>query len=195
MKELDRIDRAILNILQDDAATPLREIAERVHSSVATCQRRIAQLRASGVLLKDVALVDRVQAGRPLTVFVSVELDHQNSAILQQFEAQMRREPDVMSCYEVAGEFDFMLIVTAASMEAYHEFTRRVFTSNNNVINVKSLFAMNCSKFETIARTLRLPRRRRKPRKPSMPAPPNWALGPCASRACVPTSTNVTTAP
>jgi len=96
-----------------------------------------------------VALVDRVQVGLPLTVFVSVELSHQNSAILQQFEAQMRQEPDVMSCYEVAGEFDFMLIVTSASMDAYHEFTRRVFTSNNNVINVKSLFAMNCSKFET----------------------------------------------
>ncbi|MGO4380150.1 Lrp/AsnC family transcriptional regulator [Pseudoduganella sp. RAF53_2] len=149
MRELDRIDRAILNILQEDAATPLREIAERVHSSVATCQRRVAQLRESGVLLKDVALVDRVQVGLPLTVFVSVELSHQNSAILQQFEAQMRQEPDVMSCYEVAGEFDFMLIVTSASMDAYHEFTRRVFTSNNNVINVKSLFAMNCSKFET----------------------------------------------
>lgn len=149
MRELDRIDRAILNILQDDAATPLREIAERVHSSLATCQRRIAALRASGVLLKDVALVDRVQAGRPLTVFVSVELNHQNTGILQRFEAQMRQEPDVMSCYEVAGEFDFMLIVTAASMEAYHDFTRRVFTSNNNVVNVKSLFAMNCSKFET----------------------------------------------
>lgn len=149
MKELDRIDREILNILQQNAATPLREIAEKVHSSVATCQRRIAQLRASGVLLKDVALVDRVLAGMPLTVFVSVELEHQNSAILKLFEARMRDEPLVMSCYEVAGEFDFMLIVTAPSMEAYHEFTRRVFTSNNNVINVKSLFAMNCSKFET----------------------------------------------
>jgi len=149
MRELDRIDRGILNILQEDASTPLREIAERVHSSVATCQRRIEKLRADGVLVKAVALVDRVAAGRPLTVFVSVELEKQNTDILKQFEHRMRSEPEVMSCYEVAGEFDFHMIVTVESMEEYSVFTRRVFTSHNNVINVKSLFAMNCSKFET----------------------------------------------
>lgn len=147
--ELDRLDTQILNILQDDASVPLRTLAGMVHASVATCQRRIAQLRASGILIKDVALVDRVRVGRPLTAFVSVELDQQNTALLKMFESLMRGEDDVMACYEVAGEFDFMLVVTAASMEAYHEFTRRVFTSNNNVRNYKSLFAMNCAKFET----------------------------------------------
>ncbi|SFU95351.1 Lrp/AsnC family transcriptional regulator [Pseudoduganella namucuonensis] len=147
--ELDRLDTQILNILQDDAGVPLRTLAGMVHASVATCQRRIAQLRASGILIKDVALVDRVRVGRPLTAFVSVVLDQQNTALLKMFESLMRAEEDVMACYEVAGEFDFMLVVTAASMESYHEFTRRVFTSNNNVRNYKSLFAMNCAKFET----------------------------------------------
>jgi Lrp/AsnC family leucine-responsive transcriptional regulator len=146
---LDRLDTQILNILQDDASVPLRTLAQQVHASVATCQRRIAQLRASGILLKDVALVDRVRVGRPLTIFVQVVLDQQNTALLKQFEALMRGEPDVMACYEVAGEFDFMLVVTAASMESYHELTRRLFTSINNVRNYKSLFAMNCAKFET----------------------------------------------
>jgi Lrp/AsnC family leucine-responsive transcriptional regulator len=65
------------------------------------------------------------------------------------FESLMREEPDVSACYEVAGEFDFMLVVTAVSMEAFQAFTRRVFTSTNNVGNYKSLLAMNCSKFET----------------------------------------------
>lgn len=146
---LDRLDTQILNILQDDASVPLRTLAQQVHASVATCQRRIAQLRASGILLKDVALVDRVRVGRPLTIFVQVVLDQQNTALLKQFEALMRGEPDVMACYEVAGEFDFMLVVTAVSMESYHDLTRRLFTSNNNVRNYKSLFAMNCAKFET----------------------------------------------
>lgn len=146
---LDRLDTQILNILQEDASVPLRTLAQRVHASVATCQRRIAQLRASGILLKDVALVDRVRVGRPLTIFVQVELDQQNTALLKQFEALMRGEADVMACYEVAGEFDFMLVVTAASMESYHDLTRRLFTSINNVRNYKSLFAMNCAKFET----------------------------------------------
>ena len=147
--ELDRIDIQILNLLQEDAAMPLRRIAELVHASTATCQRRIAQLRANGILIKEVALVDRVRVGRPLTAFVTVQLEQQNTALLKMFESLMREEPDVMACYEVAGEYDFMLVVTAVSMEAFQAFTRRVFTSNNNVANYKSLLAMNCAKFET----------------------------------------------
>jgi Lrp/AsnC family leucine-responsive transcriptional regulator len=71
---LDRLDVRILNLLQENAATPLRVLATEANASVATCQHRIAQLRADGVLLKEVAIVDRMRAGRPLTVFVSVEL-------------------------------------------------------------------------------------------------------------------------
>lgn len=146
---LDRLDVDILNLLQHDATIPIRLLAARVHSSPATCQRRIAQLRQSGVLLKQVAIVDRLKVGRPLTVFVSVELDKQNDALLRNFEQKMAAQADVMACYEVSGEFDFMLVVNAASMAQYHAFTREVFSSNNNVRNFKSTFAMNCAKFET----------------------------------------------
>jgi Lrp/AsnC family leucine-responsive transcriptional regulator len=146
---LDRLDIQILNLLQQDATVPLRTLADRVHVSPATCQRRIAQLKADGVLLKEVAIVDRLRVGRPLTVFVSVELDKQNDALLRNFEKKVAAEGDVMACYEVSGEFDFLLIVNSASMERYHAFTREVFSSNNNVRNFKSTFAMNCSKFET----------------------------------------------
>jgi len=146
---LDRLDTQILNVLQEDAALSIRTLADRVHSSPATCQRRIAQLRQTGVLLKEVAIVDRLRVGRPLTIFVSVELDKQNDALLRNFETKMAAECDVMACYEVSGEFDFLLIVNSPSMEQYHAFTREVFSSNNNVRNFKSTFAMNCSKFET----------------------------------------------
>ena len=146
---MDALDRHILDLLQQDASLPMRTLAERVNSSPATCQRRVAQLRASGILLKQVVIVDRLRVGRPLTVFVSVELDKQNDALLRQFEQRMLAEPDVMACYEVSGEFDFLLVVNSASMARYHAFTREVFSSNHNVRNFKSTFAMNCSKFET----------------------------------------------
>ncbi|WKB51793.1 Lrp/AsnC family transcriptional regulator [Eleftheria terrae] len=146
---LDRLDLQILDLLQQDATLSMRALAERVHSSPATCQRRIAQLRAEGFLLKQVALLDRQRLGRPLTVFVSAELAQQNDALLRQFERRMAAEEDVMACYEVAGEFDFLLVVNAASMEQYHRFTRSAFASHHNVRNFKSTFAMNCSKFET----------------------------------------------
>jgi Lrp/AsnC family leucine-responsive transcriptional regulator len=146
---LDTLDVALLNLLQRDASAPMRSLAERVGTSPATCQRRIAQLRESGVLQRQVAIVDRRLVGRPLTVFVSVELDKQNAALLTQFEKRMLAEEAVMACYEIAGEFDFLLIVSAESMEQYHAFTREAFSSNHNVRNFKSMFAMNCSKFET----------------------------------------------
>lgn len=146
---LDALDVQILNLLQTDASLPLRELAEQVNSSTATCQRRLAQLRADGYLRKQVVLLNRKLVGQVLTVFVSVEMAQQNDALLRMFEMKMQQEDDVMACYEVSGEFDFMLIVTASSMDTYHGFTRRVFTSANNVRNFKSNFAMNCSKFET----------------------------------------------
>ena len=69
--------------------------------------------------------------------------------MLRNFEKKMSAEGDVMACYEISGEFDFLLIVNSPSMESFHAFTRDVFSSNNNVRNFKSMFAMNCSKFET----------------------------------------------
>jgi Lrp/AsnC family leucine-responsive transcriptional regulator len=146
---LDTLDVALLDLLQRDASTPMRALADLLKTSPATCQRRIAQLRESGVLQRQVAIVDRRLVGRPLTVFVSVELGQQNAALLTQFEQRMAAEEAVMACYEVSGEFDFLLIISAESMEQYHAFTRAAFSSNNNVRNFKSMFAMNCSKFET----------------------------------------------
>lgn len=146
---LDALDTALLDLLQRDATLPVRTLADRVGSSPATCQRRIAQMRDSGVLQRQVAIVDPQLVGRPLTVFVSVELDKQNAALLTQFEQRMAAEDSVMACYEVSGEFDFLLIVTAESMAQYHAFTREVFSSNHNVRNFKSMFAMHCSKLET----------------------------------------------
>lgn len=146
---LDALDAALLELLQRDASLPVRMLAERVGSSPATCQRRIAQMRESGVLQRQVVLVDRAKVGRPLTVFVSVELEKQNAALLRQFEQRMAAAEEVMACYEVSGEFDFLLVVSAESMEKYHAFTRELFSSLNNVRNFKSTFAMNCSKFET----------------------------------------------
>jgi Lrp/AsnC family transcriptional regulator, leucine-responsive regulatory protein len=146
---LDALDRALLDRLQRDAAQPIRALADQLGSSPATCQRRIAALRERGLLQRQVALVDRVRLGRPLTVFVSVELAQQNAALLTQFEQRMAAEEAVMACYEVSGEFDFLLIVHAASMADYHAFTREVFASHLNIRNFKSMFAMNCSKFET----------------------------------------------
>lgn len=95
--QLDKLDRDILNILQQDATLPLKELAEKVHSSVATCQRRIQLLTEKGVITKQVAVVSPKAVGRGISVFVMVEMDNQHSRFQELFERKMRQETDVVS--------------------------------------------------------------------------------------------------
>lgn len=100
---LDRLDTQILGPLQEDASLPIRGVAGNAGSSPATCQRRVAGMRESGVILKQVAIVDRFLVGRPLTVFVSIELEKPNAALLNAFAQKMSAQEDTMTCYEVSG--------------------------------------------------------------------------------------------
>ncbi|MEN6669950.1 Lrp/AsnC family transcriptional regulator [Psychrobacter sp. B38] len=147
--ELDDIDKAILNLLQDDATLPLKTVSERVHVSVATAQRRIQMLLSNGVITKQVAIVNPNKVGYGLTAVVMIEMERSNTSMQQRFERLMDAQPQVMSCYEVSGDFDFMLMVNAKNMSDYHRFTRRLLTYENNVRNFKSQFVMNFTKSGT----------------------------------------------
>lgn len=149
MHELDDLDRKILNALQTDASVPLKTLADELCSSVATCQRRINRMIEQNVIIKQVALVNPIAVGRALSVFVSVSILSQNLEKQEQFINAMNQEPDVISCYEISGEFDYILLVHAIDMLDYHQFTRRALTEQNNVRGYKSEFVMNSNKVET----------------------------------------------
>ena len=149
MIALDKLDREILNVLQQDATVPLKELAEKVNSSVATCQRRIQSLTEQGVITKQVAVVSPKAVGRTISVFVMVEMDNQHSYYQEQFEWKMRLKSDVVSCYEISGDYDFMLLMHVKDMESYHAFTRRVLTGEYHVRTFKSLFVMNFTKADS----------------------------------------------
>ena len=149
MIALDKLDREILNVLQQDATVPLKELAEKVNSSVATCQRRIQSLTEQGVITKQVAVVSPKAVGRTISVFVMVEMDNPHSYSQEQFERKMRLESDVVSCYEISGDYDFMLLMHVKDMESYHAFTRRVLTGEYHVRTFKSLFVMNFTKADS----------------------------------------------
>lgn len=146
---LDHTDKAILNLLQDDATLPLKMIAEQVHVSIATAQRRVQQLIEAGVISKQVAIVDPNKVGYGLTAFVMIEMERSNTSMQHRFERLMREQSQVMSCYEVSGDFDFLLVVNAKNMSDYHQFTRDTLTYENNVRNFKSQFVMNFTKSGT----------------------------------------------
>lgn len=149
MQTLDKLDRNILNVLQQDAMIPLKELSEKVNSSVATCQQRVQALTDSGVITKRVAVVSPKSVGRTISVFVMVEMDNQHSYYQEQFERKMRQEDEVVSCYEISGDYDFMLLLHAKDMESYHSFTRRVLTGEFHVRTYKSLFVMNFTKADS----------------------------------------------
>ncbi|WP_227429113.1 Lrp/AsnC family transcriptional regulator [Psychrobacter sp. I-STPA6b] len=149
MTHLDETDKAILNLLQDDVTLPLKIIAEKVHVSVATAQRRVQHLIETGVISKQVAIVDPTKVGYGLTAFVMIEMERSNTSMQHRFERLMHDQPQVMSCYEVSGDFDFLLVVNAKNMSDYHRFTRDTLTYENNVRNFKSQFVMNFTKSGT----------------------------------------------
>ena len=146
---LDDIDKAILNLLQDDATLPLKTVAEQVHVSIATAQRRIQALISNGVITKQVAIVDPNKVGYGLTAVVMIEMARSNTSMQHRFERLMNTQPQVMSCYEVSGDADFMLMVNAKNMSDYHRFTTGLLTYENNVRNFKSQFVMNFTKSGT----------------------------------------------
>ncbi|MRX07012.1 AsnC family transcriptional regulator [Pseudoduganella sp. FT25W] len=146
---MDEIDRRILNALQVDASQTNAELAAAVHVSPPTCLRRVKQLRESGVIQRQVAIVAPEKVGPSLTALVEISLDIQAAERMTEFEALVAAEAAVLQCYRVAPGPDFVLVVQVADMPAYNALAHRLFASHANVRNVKAYFSTFRSKFET----------------------------------------------
>ena len=151
-QELDSFDVAILAILQSDNLTPQREIAERVHLSPAAVQRRIRRLQDSGVIAGNAAVLNPDALGRPLTIFIEVQLVNELDALTAGFRARVAQEEAVQQCYSVTGQTDYLLIVTAADMQEYQALTKRLFEGDQNIQRFVTSIAL-----ATLKRSLRLP--------------------------------------
>lgn len=146
---LDRIDRRILNLLQENNQIPNHELAARVGISPPPCSRRVRRLREAGVIAAEVALIDPFRVGRNLIVFASVTLASQREDLLESFERKMRAQPEVMQCYFVSGDADYLCVVNVPDMPAYNDFARRVFANEPNIRMFRSSFALSRVKSET----------------------------------------------
>lgn len=146
---LDKVDRRLLNLLQKDNQTPTSTLAEKVHVSQPTCLRRIRDLRQSGVIYADVAMVDPFALGYGMMAFLEVSLANQSDEHMQQFETRMNKEAEVLQCYFVSGDYDYFLVVHVVDMDAYYKFVRRVISGSGNVRHFQSRFPMKRAKFTT----------------------------------------------
>ena len=150
--ELDALDLALLNRLQDDASESNQALARRVHISAPTCLRRVKRLRDAGLIERQIAVLapDRVAShlGHGLTAIVEITLDRQGQEAVDAFEQRVAPDAAVQQCYRVSPGPDFILVVHAADMPAYLALAQRLFTSDANVRNVKAFFSIKRAKFE-----------------------------------------------
>jgi DNA-binding Lrp family transcriptional regulator len=129
---MDKIDRRILGLYQNDTRRIAASIGAEVGLSAAAVQRRLKRLRAVGVIAAEIAVLDNKAAGVPITCIVCVALSS-SPAHIDRFKRQMRGQPEVQQCYHVTGSTDMILVVTASSMEAYGEFARTWFEKGQQV--------------------------------------------------------------
>ena len=149
MSMLDPIDLRILDQLQRDASLTNQALAEAVHTSPATCLRRVKRLEDTGVIERRVALLNPAALGAGLTVFTEVTLDRQGAEHLAAFEARAVAEPAVQQCHRTSPGPDLMLLLQVPDVPAWHALVQRLFTQDANVRNVKSYFSVHRAKFET----------------------------------------------
>ena len=137
---MDSFDIKILEIVQRDNRLPTERIAEQVGLSPSAVQRRLKRLREDGIIEAEVAIVSPEAVGRKLIAFIEVIIDKERtlSRALTEFKNLMLGTPEVVQCYDVIGEADFIVIITARDMQEYEAISRRLFMQNQNVRRYKS---------------------------------------------------------
>ncbi len=140
---LDAFDIAILRILQEDNTTPQRRIGETVNLSAPAVQRRIKRMEETGVIRGNVALLDPAKVGQPITIFVEVEVESEQSAEIDALKRRFSAAPEVQQCYYVTGEADFILILLVTDMAHYERLTRTLFFDSGNVRKFRTFIAMD----------------------------------------------------
>jgi len=133
MPSLDKFDRGILEIMQQSNRTTSDVIAESVGLSAAAVQRRIKRMREEGIIEADISVVSQEAVGRPMTFIVQITMERERSDLLDEFKRRMKTNPQVQQCYYVTGSSDFVIIMTAADMSAYEEFTKEFFFDDSNI--------------------------------------------------------------
>lgn len=123
---LDRHDRQLLALLQEDAGRTAEQLAEQVPLSASAIQRRLRRLREEGVIAREIAVLDARQAGRCTTFIAALQLADEHPERIAPLRAWLAAEPRVQQAFYVTGEADFVLVVTAADTEAYEAFMARL---------------------------------------------------------------------
>ena len=145
---IDRLDRKILQILQEDATIPVAEIGRRIGLSTTPCWRRIQKLEEDGVITGRVALLDPKKVNTRVTAFVAITTSQHNDEWLRRFAEVIRDLPEVVEFYRMAGQVDYLLRVVVPDIEAYDALYKKL-NARNKISAVATTFAMQHNKHTT----------------------------------------------
>lgn len=137
---MDRLDQKILIALQGDARTSMADLGEAVGLSTSACHRRVRLLEEAGVIEGYVARLNREALGLRMELFVTVSLTSQASSVLEAFETAVRRVPEIVECYLLAGRSDYLMRLVIADMAEYETLHRTRLTSLPGVSNMETTF-------------------------------------------------------
>lgn len=143
---IDEIDRKIIAALQINGRMTTIELAEKVGLSASPCARRVRILEDAGVIKGYVAVVDQNKVGLPMSVFVSVKLERQREHELDAFSTAIKRWPEVVDCYLMTGQRDYLMRVVVHDLAAYERFLKEKLTRLEGVASIESSFALGLVK-------------------------------------------------
>ena len=146
---MDRIDRKLLALLQEDCTLSIAQLADQVGLSQTPAWKRVQRLEATGVIQRRVALLSPEALGLGLTVFVSIEAGDHSPDWLARFAKAVSSFPEVVEVHRMAGDIDYMLRVVTRDIPAYDAFYKRLISAVPELKNVSSRFSMERVKFTT----------------------------------------------
>ena len=147
MAELDAIGRKILAALQADGRSTMQDLADAVGLSVSPCHRRVKLLEERGVISRYMALVDQKSVGLHVSVFISIKLERQKEEDLDRFARAISGWEEVLECYLMTGNRDYLLRVVAADLASYEHFLKTKLTRLDGIASIESSFALSQVKY------------------------------------------------
>ena len=139
---LDATDRRILHVLQREGRITNAELSDRVNLSPSACHRRVQRLEEDGYIARYVALLDTRKIGKPTTVYVEITLQGQADELLDAFEREVARVPDILECHLMAGQADYLLKIMAEDTEDFARIHRQYLSRLPGVRQMHSSFAL-----------------------------------------------------
>ena len=155
---MDAIDVKLLELLQENAEMTIQQLSAEVHLSTTPCWKRINQLKNNGYINKTVALVDRKRVGSNVTAMVAVTVTNHNQERISVFAETIKEIPEVIECYRMSGETDYLLKVVVSDIESYDIFYKHLIdkvkflkvTSNFAIEEIKSTTEIPLNKMEQL---------------------------------------------